>query len=110
MFLKALILLGRCYSIDTESKLNFLAFVATGAFAQLAPNCPSTNLNACTQQYFAPFLNYPNGDNNTAIWLDYATFINFTDQLFSQNVGDPTGLVTVCKLVSYFYNATNISI
>ncbi|KAE9556125.1 hypothetical protein FO519_000613 [Halicephalobus sp. NKZ332] len=82
MFLKALIL---------------LATVAAGALAQLTPKCPSADLNSCTYQYFSNFLNYPHTDNNTLVWTDYSTFINFTDQLVTQNVGDPSGLITVCN-------------
>uniref|UniRef100_A0A7E4WB08 C-type lectin domain-containing protein n=1 Tax=Panagrellus redivivus TaxID=6233 RepID=A0A7E4WB08_PANRE len=68
----------------------------SSASAQLTDNCPSANLNQCTQQYLVTGLNYPLTDNSL-IWTDYNTFINFTDNLWTANETNPDGLVQICN-------------
>ena len=71
----------------------FALIFAQTATAQ-AGVCPDTNLLHCTDT-FVNYIGYPITHN--AVWKDYMTFINFTDNLFTQNIGDPTGLVTICN-------------
>jgi hypothetical protein len=76
-------------------KLVFAVLFALACYAKVEAVCDQIKLNACTDT-FRRYINYPTQDNS-AIWKDYQTFINYTDTVFTQNVGSPTGLLNICN-------------